>query len=97
MLNKKRKKEFENVEDESESENDIFEKKGNKNKKIKIINNIKITQNNDDDNSEQDINKIKNNDEDEIKLERGDKINNNKEKIEDDIQTDDDIDIPDIV
>ena len=97
MLNRKRNEENENLEDgnESESKNE-YEKKGNKNKKIKIRNNIKIEQNNGDDNNEQELQKIKNNDDEEIKNGKGNKIDNNIKK-EEDIQIDEDIDIPDIV
>ena len=103
LLNKKRKsekKENNNEEkndmDESNSENYIYERKGNKKKKTK---NIIIENNFNDDNDEPKNNDIKdiNIEKENIEDKNGNKNGNNKDKKEEDIQIDEDIDIPDII
>ena len=101
LLNKKRKSEKKennneqkNDMDESNSENYIYERKGNKKKK-----NIIIENNFNDDNDEPKNNDIKdiNIEKENIEDKNGNKNGNNKDKKEEDIQIDEDIDIPDII
>ena len=100
MLNKKRKKEKEEEEEEKESENEKKnERKGNKKKFGKNKNKKKEKNKNENNNKNNEVedddkqNNALNNDENESL--KGDKLNENKK--EEEMQIDEDIDIPDII